>query len=86
MLRLFIVPPERQPFSAALILAKQTQRGRPDRDEVALVVNSAFVRTQDQLHIHADCLCRPLQTAQSTSCKSDRIHRLEFIIEMTRTK
>jgi CDP-diacylglycerol pyrophosphatase len=36
---------------------------RPDRDEVALVVNSAFVRTQDQLHIHVGCLRASLQRA-----------------------
>src|SRR5580704_18660656 len=28
----------------------------PERDAVALVVNSAVVRTQDQLHIHVGCL------------------------------
>ena len=28
----------------------------PDRDEVALVANSAVVRVQDQLHIHVGCL------------------------------
>ena len=28
----------------------------PERDAVALVVNSAMVRTQDQLHIHVGCL------------------------------
>ncbi|WP_294540294.1 CDP-diacylglycerol diphosphatase [uncultured Rhodoblastus sp.] len=29
---------------------------RPEWDEVALVVNPAMVRTQDQLHIHVGCL------------------------------
>jgi CDP-diacylglycerol pyrophosphatase len=28
----------------------------PERDDIALVVNSAVVRTQDQLHIHVGCL------------------------------
>jgi CDP-diacylglycerol pyrophosphatase len=28
----------------------------PERDEIALFVNSAIVRTQDQLHIHVSCL------------------------------
>ena len=28
----------------------------PERDEIALVVNSAVVRSQDQLHIHVGCL------------------------------
>ena len=28
----------------------------PNRDAIALVVNSAFVRIQDQLHIHVGCL------------------------------
>ena len=28
----------------------------PERDEIALVANSAFVRVQDQLHIHVGCL------------------------------
>jgi CDP-diacylglycerol pyrophosphatase len=28
----------------------------PERDEIALFVNSAVVRTQDQLHIHVGCL------------------------------
>jgi CDP-diacylglycerol pyrophosphatase len=32
-------------------------KGRePERDEIALVVNSAVVRTQDQLHVHVGCL------------------------------
>lgn len=29
---------------------------KPEREAVALVVNSAFARTQDQLHIHVACL------------------------------
>ena len=28
----------------------------PERDEIALIANSAVVRTQDQLHIHVGCL------------------------------
>ena len=31
----------------------------PERDEIALVANSAVVRTQDQLHIHVGCLKSP---------------------------
>jgi CDP-diacylglycerol pyrophosphatase len=36
---------------------------RQDRDEVALVVNSAIDRTQDQLHIHVGCLRPSVQHA-----------------------
>jgi CDP-diacylglycerol pyrophosphatase len=32
------------------------RRGAPDPHHVALVVNSAVVRTQDQLHVHIGCL------------------------------
>ena len=35
----------------------------PKRDAVALVVNSALNRTQDQLHIHIGCLLPPVQRA-----------------------
>ncbi len=35
----------------------------PDREAVALVANSAFVRTQDQLHIHVGCLFPSAQSA-----------------------
>jgi len=35
----------------------------PNRDAVALVVNSAIVRTQDQLHIHVACLLPAVQRA-----------------------
>ena len=35
----------------------------PNRDSVALVVNSAAERTQDQLHIHIGCLLPPVQRA-----------------------
>src|SRR5277367_50669 len=31
----------------------------PERDEIAVVANSAVVRTQDQLHIHVGCLNSP---------------------------
>jgi CDP-diacylglycerol pyrophosphatase len=33
-----------------------TKGREPERDEIALVVNSAVVRTQDQLHVHVGCL------------------------------
>lgn len=36
---------------------------QPDRDEVALVVNSAVDRSQDQLHIHVGCLLPSVQHA-----------------------
>jgi CDP-diacylglycerol pyrophosphatase len=35
----------------------------PERDAVGLVVNSAVVRTQDQLHIHVGCLLPPVRRA-----------------------
>jgi CDP-diacylglycerol pyrophosphatase len=35
----------------------------PNRDEVALVVNSAIKRTQDQLHIHVGCVLPAVQRA-----------------------
>jgi CDP-diacylglycerol pyrophosphatase len=35
----------------------------PNRDAIALVVNSAFVRIQDQLHIHVGCLFPAVQQA-----------------------
>ena len=35
----------------------------PNRDSVALVVNSAAERTQDQLHIHIGCLLPTVQRA-----------------------
>jgi CDP-diacylglycerol pyrophosphatase len=33
----------------------------PARDDVALVVNSRLLRSQDQLHIHIGCLSRPVR-------------------------
>jgi CDP-diacylglycerol pyrophosphatase len=44
-------------------LLKGAERRRPNRDEVALVVNSAINRTQDQLHIHVGCLLPSVQRA-----------------------
>jgi CDP-diacylglycerol pyrophosphatase len=38
-------------------------RRRLDRDEVALVVNSAVDRSQDQLHVHVGCLLPSMQRA-----------------------
>jgi CDP-diacylglycerol pyrophosphatase len=35
---------------------KNADGQEPERDEIALFVNSALVRTQDQLHIHLGCL------------------------------
>jgi CDP-diacylglycerol pyrophosphatase len=35
---------------------KDAEGQAPGRDEIALFVNSAVVRTQDQLHIHVGCL------------------------------
>ncbi len=35
----------------------------PERDAVALVVNSAAIRGQDQLHIHVGCLLAPARRA-----------------------
>jgi CDP-diacylglycerol pyrophosphatase len=35
---------------------KDANGAEPERDEIALFVNSAVVRTQDQLHIHVGCL------------------------------
>jgi CDP-diacylglycerol pyrophosphatase len=35
----------------------------PERDAVALIVNSAVVRTQDQLHIHVGCLLLSVRRA-----------------------
>jgi CDP-diacylglycerol pyrophosphatase len=35
---------------------KDADRQAPERDAIALFVNSAIVRTQDQLHIHVGCL------------------------------
>jgi len=35
---------------------KDADGGAPERDDIALFVNSAVVRTQDQLHIHVGCL------------------------------
>jgi CDP-diacylglycerol pyrophosphatase len=37
-------------------LLKDADGREPERDAVALAVNSAVVRTQDQLHIHVGCL------------------------------
>ena len=38
----------------------------PDRDRVALAVNSGVARTQDQLHIHIGCLVPAAKTAVQT--------------------
>jgi CDP-diacylglycerol pyrophosphatase len=35
----------------------------PERDEIALVANSAALRSQDQLHIHVGCLTPPARRA-----------------------
>jgi CDP-diacylglycerol pyrophosphatase len=35
----------------------------PERDEIALVANSALVRSQDQLHIHVGCLAPSFRRA-----------------------
>jgi CDP-diacylglycerol pyrophosphatase len=35
---------------------KRSDGRTPERDEIAVVVNSAVIRTQDQLHIHVGCV------------------------------
>ena len=46
----------RRRMRARTFLQGRGRTGRPERDAVALFVNSAMVRTQDQLHIHVGCL------------------------------
>jgi CDP-diacylglycerol pyrophosphatase len=56
----FLQSPEAPNYFDAAWGARSFLRGAdgraPERDAVALVVNSAVVRTQDQLHIHVGCL------------------------------
>jgi CDP-diacylglycerol pyrophosphatase len=56
----FLQSPDAPNYFDAAWRARSLLKGvgglRPDRDEVALVVNSAVLRTQDQLHIHVGCL------------------------------
>lgn len=47
----------------ARFLLKFSSGRQPDRDELALVVNSAIARSQDQLHIHVGCLRPSVQRA-----------------------
>jgi CDP-diacylglycerol pyrophosphatase len=42
-------------WNARGVLATKA-RGLPERDEVALAINSGLKRTQDQLHIHIGCI------------------------------
>jgi CDP-diacylglycerol pyrophosphatase len=49
-------------WRARSLLASPNGRA-PDWDEVGLVVNSAVVRTQDQMHIHVGCLLPAVQSA-----------------------
>ena len=51
-------------------LLKSVDGRPPDRDEVALVVNSAIVRGQDQLHIHVGCLLPYAQRALAAGAPS----------------
>ena len=46
---------------------KAADGGAPERDEIALVANSAAVRTQDQLHIHVVCLDLPAKRMLATA-------------------
>ena len=56
----FLQSPEAPNYFDAAWRARSFLKGAngqaPDREAVALVANSAFVRTQDQLHIHVGCL------------------------------
>jgi CDP-diacylglycerol pyrophosphatase len=56
----FLQSPEAPNYFDAAWRARTFLRGAdgqaPERDAVALFVNSAMVRTQDQLHIHVGCL------------------------------
>lgn len=53
----------------------------PDRDEIALVVNSAVVRDQDQLHIHVGCLQATIRSALAGAAKHVPTGRWERIGE-----
>jgi CDP-diacylglycerol pyrophosphatase len=56
----FLQSPEAPSYFAAAWRARTFLKGAdgqaPERDAVALFVNSSMVRTQDQLHIHVGCL------------------------------
>ena len=52
-------------WQAKALVEKRLQRTL-DRDQVALAVNSAFGRSQNQLHIHVDCIRQDVR---------DRLHR-----------
>ena len=56
----FLQSPEAPNYFDAAWRARTFLKGAngrtPDRDAIALFVNSAVVRTQDQLHIHVGCL------------------------------
>jgi CDP-diacylglycerol pyrophosphatase len=62
----FLQSPEAPNYFAAgwraRTFLKSADGQEPERDEIALFVNSAVVRTQDQLHIHVGCL-RPYARA-----------------------
>ena len=56
----FLQSPEAPNYFDAAWRARAFLKGAdgeaPERDDIALFVNSAIVRTQDQLHIHVGCL------------------------------
>ena len=51
----------------ARMFLKAADGQTPERDAIALVVNSAAVRGQDQLHIHVGCLFPSAQLALTTA-------------------
>jgi CDP-diacylglycerol pyrophosphatase len=63
----FLQPPGAPNYFSAAWRARSFLKGAdgrtPERDEIALVANSAVVRTQDQLHIHVGCLKSPAKRA-----------------------
>ena len=49
-------------WSQAALVGRRLHRELP-REDLALAINSAYGRSQDQLHIHIDCVSRPVRAA-----------------------
>jgi CDP-diacylglycerol pyrophosphatase len=75
----FLQSPEAPNYFDAAWRARSFLRGSdgraPKHDEVALVVNSALVRSQDQLHIHVGCLIPSVQRALAVAAPNVPVGR-----------